>query len=199
MSRLLLISIALLLTKGSFSQVNEQEFLFGQNNKPKVYAGLSLKHLAVKSNTLPGIEAGVVLADHLYAGVYGMGTAGNFSVITPSDTLNVMFGECGLSLFFTDRPTALLHFGGGLRLGYVSLHAADKEIKLFEAVDAVAEDNALVYHPEVFAEVNLTRFSKVRIGAGYSFYLFEQENILCNKDLDSWTMNLGIVFSNFTR
>lgn len=199
MSRLLLVSIALLLTKGSFSQVNEQEFLFSHNNKPKVYAGFSLTHLAVKSNTLPGIEAGVILADHLYAGVYGMGTAGNFTNVYAPDTLSVMFGEGGLALFFVDKPNNLLHFGGGIRIGYASFVADDKEIKIFEEVDPVAEDNALVYHPEIFAEINLSPFSKVRVGAGYSFYLFDQENILCNKSLDSWTMNLGIVFSNFNR
>ncbi|NJK87213.1 MAG: hypothetical protein HC906_15765 [Bacteroidales bacterium] len=111
-----------------------------------------------------------------------------------------MFGEGGILLGYTLNPDSKFHFGGSLQMGYLSMVADDEEMELFKDIDDdVLEDNAAVYHPGLFGEVNLTRYAKFKLGVGYSFFLFDEENIICNKTLDSWTLDFGLYFGNFTK
>jgi hypothetical protein len=171
----------------------------GKKNLWKPYAGLTFQHLYVKTNTMPGVDLGVSINNNLMVGIYGQGTVGNFSHLTNDVLYNIMLGEGGFLVGYVTKPNKTLHFGGTFKLGYVSMVADDEEIKLFNDFEPVAEDAGVVYHPEIFSEINVSKFMKVRLGAGYSFYLLNDESIMCNQTLDSWTLNLGIVFSNFAK
>jgi len=57
----------------------------------------------------------------------------------------------------------------------------------------------MVFHPKVFTELNLSKVMKVKLGVGHSFYSLNSEKIIPNHDLNSWTMNLGIVFGKFSK
>lgn len=171
----------------------------GQKNLWKPYASMTFQHLYVKTNTMPGIELGMTLNNHFLVGIYGQGTVGNFSHMHHDTLYNIMLGEGGVVFGYVTKPNQTLHFGGTFKLGYTSLVADDEEIKIAKDFEPVAEDDGVVYHPEVFAEINVSKYMKVKLGAGYSFYLLNNENIVCNTQLDSWTLNFGIAFSNFSK
>ena len=185
------------------AQEKEYQYIFQKSPeyglKWDFFGGLTFSHLQVKTNTMPGIETGFMLNNNFLLGVYGSGTVGNFAQQYGDDYHHVMFGEGGFMAGYIANTNKTMHFGGTFKLGYVSLVADDKEMKLFNDVDPIAEDNGTVYHPELFCELNITPFMRVKLGAGYSFYLLEDESVVCNNTIDSWTMNLGIVFGNFSK
>jgi hypothetical protein len=205
MKRFLLVSFTALF----FVLANAQDSIPGYNylfkkenyykNAWKCYSTLTFQHLCVKTNTMPGLEVGLAMNNNLMLGIYGQGTVGNFYNESYAGNFNVVFGEAGIMAGYLSEPNKTLHFGGLLKLGHVSMFADDEEIKIFKGFEPVAKDKGIVYHPEVFSELNVSRYMKIRLGAGYSFYLLDRENIMCNKTLDSWTLNMGIVFSNFPR
>jgi hypothetical protein len=185
------------------AQENSYDFLLNKENNPRslwnFYGGFTFQHLYVKTNTMPGLELGVVLNRNFMMGAFGQGTVGNFSHLHNTENYSVMLGEGGIMAGYVTEPFKTLHFGGTFKVGYVSLVADDEEIKLFSDFEPVAEDAGVVYHPEIFSELNVSRFMKIRLGAGYSFYLLNDESILCNTELDSWTLNMSLVFSNFSK
>lgn len=185
------------------AQENNYNYLFKENQenplKKEWYVGLTSKHMQVNSNTMPGIEAGVMLNDAFLVGIYGMGTSGNFTFQNYNGFNHIMYGEGGLLAGYVANPDQMLHFGGTIKLGYLSLIAHEDEIRVFDDFEPTAEDDGVVYHPEIFSEINVARFLKVRVGLGYSFYVFDEETVLCNKDLDSWNMNVGLIFGNFLK
>jgi hypothetical protein len=187
----------------SNAQENGYDYLLNkgsnQKNLWKPYASLTFQHLNIKTNTMPGVELGVSLNNNFIMGIYGQGTVGNFSHVTNEVLYNIIFGEGGIMLGYVTRPNKTLHFGGTFKLGYISMVADDEEIKLFTDFEAVAEDAGVTYHPELYSELNISKYMKVRLGAGYSFFVFDNEKVMCNKSLDSWTLNLGFVFSNFSK
>lgn len=203
MKRLFLLLTATAFFIQSNAQEPEYNYLLkkeeGSKNSWKPYAGLTFQHLYVKTNTMPGIEAGLTLNNNFLVGIYGQGTVGNFSHEYEGNISHIIFGEGGLVAGYITEPGKTLHFGGTFKLGYMSMVADDQEIKLFSDYEPIAEDAGVVYHPELFSELNVSKFMKVRLGAGYSFYLLNNENIICNQSLDSWTLNLGIVVSNFAK
>jgi len=183
------------------AQENTYNYLFKVNQenplKKEWYIGLTSKHMQVNSNSMPGIEGGIMFNDAFLAGVYGMGTSGNFSYLNYNGFNHIMFGEGGLFAGYVSNPDQMLHFGGTIKLGYISLLAHENEIKIFDDIEPTAEDDGVVYHPEIFSEINVAKFLKIRVGLGYSFYVFDEETVLCNKDLDSWNMNVGLIFGSF--
>jgi hypothetical protein len=165
-----------------------------------LYAGLTFEHHASITNTKPGVEAGVIFNRMFVCGAYGQGTTGNFGIrYYNGDIHNIMFGEGGVFAGYVAGYSKPIHFGGTLKIGYIALVADDQEMKLFKDVEPIAEDGGMVFHPEVFTETNVTKHIKVRLGAGYSFNSLDKESVICNKDLDSWTMNLSVLAGNFAK
>lgn len=198
--------IALVLTLFGMSTMAEEEkygCIFCQQpgkTALNLYAGLTFEHHTNISNTKPGVEAGVIFNRMFVCGAYGQGTTGNFGIrYYTGDIHNIMFGEGGLFAGYITQYAKPIHFGGLLKIGYISLVADDQEMKLFKDVDPVAEDGGMVFHPEFFTETNITKHIKVRLGLGYSFNSLDKESVICNKDLDSWTMNLSILAGNFAK
>jgi hypothetical protein len=187
----------------SSAQDNGFDYIFNkplsQKNSWKLYGELTFQHLNVKTNTMPGLEVGVTFNNNFMMGVYGQGTSGNFYHLYNNTEENIMFGEGGFVVGYIKEPNKILHFGGLFKLGYISIVADDVEMELFKDFEPTAEDNGMVYHPELFSELNISKFMKARLGVGYSFFVFDNETVMCNKSLDSWTLNLGFVFSNFSK
>jgi len=177
------------------------EYKQGEKIKPKFYGALLFEHQSLITNTKPGLEIGFLFNNAFFAGIYGMGTSGNFATQINGMLSNNMFGESGVVLSYAIASNKPCHLGGSFRLGYVSVVGDDEEIKLFDDLSErnVVEDNGFTFHPEIFGELNLSKYAKIRLGVGYSFYSFADEKPICNKTIDSWTMNLGIVFGNFAK
>lgn len=197
-----LILCTMILCLPVMAQDSTYEYIFSgkpENVKVHFYGGLTFQHVSEITNTMPGIEGGVLFNKKFVAGLYGQGTTGNFGIRYNDTIHNIMFGEGGLFLGYISKFKKPLHFGGMLKIGYVSLVADDNEIKLFEDVDPVAEDNGMVFHPELFSEVNVLKQLKVRLGLGYTFNSLDKESVACNRQLDSWTMNFSILLGNFYR
>lgn len=191
---------AVLVSMSAMADEKPYEYmLLADSGKPVYtpYAGLVFEHHANISNTKPGIEAGVVINQKFFCGIYGQTTTGNFGIAYEDAIHNIMFGEAGVVAGCVTNYRKPVHFGGVFKIGYISLLADDEELKLFKESDPVAEDNGLVFHPEIFSEVNMCKPLKIRLGLGYSFNSLDKESVICNRDLDSWTMNLSLLFGQF--
>lgn len=187
----------------SQSQNSNYDYIFNKDVNSKLhinhYGGLTFQYLEEKSNLMPGLEFGILMNKNLSVGFYGQGTPGNFGNTYENIITDIMFHEEGISLGYLSNSFDRLHFGGSFRIGYASLVSDDKEIKLFQSFEPSAKDHGMVFHPEFFTELNFTKTIRVKIGGGYSFFMLNNENIICDKSLDSFTLNFGVLFGNFCK
>lgn len=199
MKKIFLIVITLTLAFLLNAQENEYNYVFYNNGKPKIsfYGGLISEHHSSITNTKPGIEAGIVLNQSFAFGAYGQGTFTNFNTSLNDTKYYNMLGEGGLSLTYTANSNIKLHFGGLLKIGYAVLTSDDEKMRMFKSVNALFEDGGWVYHPEIFAELNLHKSAKVRLGIGYSIYNLSDEDVVSSADLNCCTINLGLLFGKF--
>jgi len=179
---------------------NEYNSVFNNKNgitEISFYGGLISEHHSSITSTKPGIEAGIVLNQSFAVGAYGQGTLKNFNTTLEDTKYYNMLGEGGLMLSYMAYSHKRLHFGGMLKVGYVALTSDEEETKMFESVNAAFEDGGWVYHPEIFAELNLYKSMKVRLGVGYSIYNLSDEPVVSSADLNCITVNLGLLFGKF--
>jgi hypothetical protein len=182
------------------AQENDYNYVFNnKNGKPEIsfYGGLISEHHSSITNTKPGIEAGIVLNQSFAIGAYGQGTLTNFNTSLNDKKYYNILGEGGLLLSYTANSNKRLHFGGLLKIGYAALASDDEEMIMFKSVNAAFEDGGWVYHPEVFAELNLHKSMKVRLGVGYSIYNLSEEHVVSSADINCFTVNLGLLFGKF--
>jgi hypothetical protein len=194
--------IVIILTCAFMLNAQETEYNSVFNNKNgkleiSFYGGLISEHHSSITNTKPGIEAGIVFKQSFAIGAYGQGTLTNFNTSLNDTKYYNMLGEGGLLLSYTANNNKMLHFGGLLKIGYAALSSNDEEMKIFKSLNALFEDGGWVYHPEIFAELNLHKSAKVRLGIGYSIYNLSDKHVVSSADLNCFTVNLGLLFGKF--
>lgn len=200
MKKIFLIVITLTSAFMLHAQEKEYNSVFNnKNSKPEIsfYGGLISEHHSSITSTKPGIEAGIVFNQSFAIGAYGQGTLKNFNTTLNDAKYYTVLGEGGMLLSYMANTHKRLHFGGLLKVGYTALTSNDEEMKMFESVNAEFEDGGWVYHPELFAELNMYKTTKVRLGVGYSIYNLRDEHVVSSSDLNCFTVNLGLLFGKF--
>lgn len=121
----------------------------------------------------------VLLNQTFYAGVYGMGLSTEHSrdeftllnsqnqKITYTD-LHTNFGHGGFWLGYIHKPERAVHFAASTKLGWGSIALTEQEYGV-DKYDNVVTDNVFVVNPQLEVEMNLLRWFKMNIGAGYQF------------------------------
>jgi hypothetical protein len=115
----------------------------------------------------------------------------------------IYFWRSNNSIFFHQicgyirNPDKALHTGWLVSIGVFSLTGNESDFSLNKIHDPGVSISGMVLSPQAFAELNITKWMRMRTGLSYNFYSFEDQSIVRKSDLQSISFTLGLVFSNF--
>ena len=166
----------------------------------RLYAGLLHQHqdFFQQAFSYQGIETGLILNKHLMLGLFGAAFVSNLSTESQSAPLYVNIWKAGLSLGNLYKSHEVLHAGWLFHVGYFSLIGNQTNMALFKSNEASVRVKGLLFSPELFAELNLTRWMKIRTGVAYGFHSFEKNAFVEKSDLQQISLNFGFLFSKFS-
>lgn len=166
----------------------------------RVYGGLIHQHQDFfnKAFSFQGIEAGVIVNHSLLAGAYCSMFVSNLDIKHSTyPNLFVNIGQGGLFAGYINNANKVIHTGWLLNIGYFLLTGDETNFALFQITNPKVNINGLVLTPQVFAEMNITRWMKLRTGLSYSYYSFENQSIIMKSDLNNISLTFGFIFGKF--
>lgn len=184
------------------AQINEATKTVFGSGKPSVgyfiNPSCQLGEIAGNSAILPGLGAGVVFNGRLYLGI-------NFKYIASENTpegesdnrLYLDQRYCGLKFEYALRPENVVHINFPIELG-----VGETELDLkdsFEDEGSVpTNDSWFAYlEPGVALEMNLHKYVKFSLSAGYRFVSDSSFRSLTEKDLTGMTYSAGLKIGIF--
>lgn len=165
-----------------------------------IFGGPIFEFSSVQGNF--GLSSGgggaLILNQSLFIGGYGLGLApviGKDVVLNNVDyeNLEIGFGHGGLWLGYIHNYRKLLHFGGSTKFGWGNISLEGDQLP------NTFEDNVLVIIPQIEAEVNVSRWFKINIGAGYRIVTGVNENVFEQRDFNSPEASIGFIFGWFRK
>jgi len=186
------------------AQRKEYEYTSDKNDTlihdVRLYGGFVHQHqdFLNKAFSFQGIETGVILNHSLLAGAFGSLFVSNLDVkVAVYPHLFVNIKEGGLFVGSMKNDTKVLHTGWLLNMGYFSLNADNENFAIFNDQHPIIGLSGLVLSPQVFAEMNITNWMKLRTGLSYSFYSFEDQSTIKKTDLNNLSLIVGFIFGKF--
>jgi len=149
-----------------------------------------------KAFSFQGIEGGVTVQRNLYLGLYGAFFASNLKAEVNNGIQNVWIGQGGVNAAYVIHSKNRFHPGGQLNLGFFSLRYDADNFGLFETDDASFKVNGLIVSPQIFGELNVTEWFKIRTGLSYNFYSFKDHLVIQTSDLNHVSFTFGLVFQS---
>ena len=174
---------------------DQMQTLFGYDSKITGYGSIDSKftRLNEKDAVIIGAHGGVIFNSYFYFGLgaYGLVTNHQLEGSLPNESLQMHMGYTGLMMGFNVLPSKVVHFGIPLFVGVGNIE--------LERQNVFMENSAfLVFEPALQLEVNVVRFMKVGLGAGYR--MVSNTNLqadISDDDLSYWTGNFSLVFGKF--
>lgn len=184
------------------AQTNEEVKTFFGNGKLEIGYFVSptcqFGDIAGSTAILPGIGAGVVFNDKLYLGINFKYIASEKTPEDESDTrLYLDQRYCGLRFEYALRPEKVVHINFPVELGF-----GDTELDLkdsYEEEGSVPTDDVWFAYlePGVALEINLHKYVKFSLSAGYRFVSDLSFRSLTEKDLIGMTYSTGLKIGRF--
>jgi hypothetical protein len=144
-----------------------------------------------------GIEAGMIHHHKLLLGVFGSTFITN--LITPVANhnlyLNVWQAGCYTGQIYHEERR--FHLGWLMNAGYFSLTGNYSNFSPFKATNPVVKVTGLVLLPEIYGELNVANWLKLRTGFGYSFYRFENQSWITKASMQDLCFTFGFLFGKF--
>jgi hypothetical protein len=187
------------------AQETKYEYAFNKNdtlvNNITVYGALIHQHQDFfnKAFSFQGIESGVIINHKIITALYFSTFVSHLDIKLSNAPLYVYVGQGGMVLGFVRNGEKLLHTGWLLNIGYFSLIAKDKDFPLFNANNPSVTRKGLILTPQVYTELNISKWMKFRTGLAYSFYSFEDQTIISKSDLQNIAVSFGFIFGGFNR
>jgi hypothetical protein len=165
----------------------------------RFYGGLAHQHQDYfnQAFSLQGVEAGLILKDHLFLGIFGSAFVSNMKVEIENNPMYILMYQVGFSGGYLRKSSNLFHAGVVLNAGYFSLAGDDAAMPLFRIADHEISISGLVVSPQVFGEVNVTYWMKFRTGLAYNFYSFGNNLQVSESDIGNISINFGFLFGKF--
>ncbi|OFX85138.1 MAG: hypothetical protein A2W99_07040 [Bacteroidetes bacterium GWF2_33_16] len=185
------------------AQNRNYEFLFNKNDTLikdcKFFAGLQHQHQDFfnKAFSFQGIEVGAILNHNFVIGVFGATFVSNLNVELANNPIYVNIWKTGFNVGQINNRLKVLHTGWMVNVGYFSLVYDDINFKLFNSTNSSIRIEGLILSPELYAELNVSKWMKLRTGLAYSFYSFESQTLVKTKDLQNISLNFGFIFGRF--
>lgn len=136
-----------------------------------------------------GGGGGILINDFMIGG-YGIGLANTLFFENTNEEIS--YGHGGFWLGYQLIPNKIVHPVIQVQLGWGSLNSKDRYGNLIGNLDKI-----FVITPIIEAEMNITRFLRIGIGASYRFTTFVDTNILSASDLSGPGVNLAFKFGWF--
>ncbi len=163
------------------------------------YGGLTHQHQNFfnKAFSFQGIEAGIILHNSLFLGFYGSAFVSNLKVEIANNPMYIIINQAGFEGGFKRNGSRLFHPGVLLNIGYFSLGGDDSAMPLFKIADHEITFSGLVFSPQMFGEINVTKWMRFRTGLAYNFYSFGKNVSIADSDLENFSINFGFLFGKF--
>ncbi len=133
----------------------------------------------------------VLVNDRFYFGGYGTGVANSpkFSLEGNPDAI-FKLGHGGLWMGAIIKPESLVHLALSSRFGWGGLTLEDGQEELLS-------ENIFVVNPQLDIELNVARWLRLSVGAGYRLVSGIDSNLIEKSDFNGYNINLGFHFGWF--
>lgn len=149
------------------TQKENIETLFGKPSKVRGYIGSlnTTTNLDGETAYMSGAQAAGIFNDHFIFGLYRLDLENNvFSNNLSYIDSKIDFEHKGFILGYIFMPKRILHFNTNVQLGKGSLDIYDNVFDTW-----IDDDLVFVVTPSLEAELNITKFLRIGIGANYRF------------------------------
>lgn len=181
----------------------EYEYLFNEQDTImkdiSFYGGFTHQHHDFFNNafSFQGVEAGFIFNNSVIAGLYGSAFVNNLEVFMSYKTMYFSMAQAGIALGYINDFNKFLHTGFLLNMGYISISGDDKSFGLFSPDNPQIDIGAFVISPQVYAELNILKWMKIRTGLSYNFYSYEDHTIIKTEDLQNISFTFAVLFGRF--
>jgi len=194
------IIIILLLIFASYYCICAQEAKDSLEIKTKLKPFVTLYHqhhdFFGKAFSFQGIEGGVIVQRNLYLGVYGAIFASNLKVEVNNDIRYVWIGQGGVNAAYVIHGKSRFHPGCQLNMGAFTLRHDVNDFVLFETDQVSYKLNGLIVSPQIFGELIITKWFKIRTGLSYNLYSFKDNLKVKPSELNHVSFTFGLVFQS---
>jgi len=203
-----------------------------QNEEPKKYLLENISKIKINGFGSPFVEfslhgnefalssggGGAVLINQtFFVGAYGMGLATEHKVdglsikqtngtIIKYPSMRKIFGHGGFWLGYINNHKEALHWGVSTKIGWGAIGLCDADLENCDK-GQIGNDNVFVLSPQIELEMNMTRWFKINIGAGYRYVSEVDKTYIdangINKkyyntsDFNSPQLTIGLLFGGF--
>lgn len=147
-----------------------------------------------KPFSFQGIEGGIIVQRNVYLGVYGAFFASNLKAEVKNINHHVWIGQGGVNAAYIIYGKRRLHPGFQVNVGVFTLRHDADNFGLFETDKASFKSHGLIVSPQVFGELNVAGWLKIRTGLSYNFYGFKDNIMVKPSDLNHVSFTFGLVF-----
>lgn len=195
-NRIILVLLIVLVSELCIYANVSQDSLSKTNIKP--YVNLYHQHhdFFGEAFSFQGIEGGVVVQRNFYLGLYGAVFVSNLEAKINNDIQYVWIGQGGVNITYVANVENQFHPGCQLNIGYFSLRYDAENFGLFETSTASFKINGLVVSPQIFGELNVTNWFKIRTGLSYNIYSFKDNLMIKPAELNNISFTFGLLFQN---
>lgn len=188
---------ALFLACASLIQAQEREpDLVNHEMANRVYCGFVHQHQNFfhKAFSFQSVEAGLVIKGKYITGIYGSAFASNLKIQYKQQNRYVWIGQAGLAGGIVLNGQRRFHEGGLVHIGYFRLKAGERDFNLFSRNPTVTVYGGAIATPQVFGEWAALKWFKLRVGIGYSFYFFDDDDLVAKQDIENISVSFGFLF-----
>jgi hypothetical protein len=165
----------------------------------KFYCGLIHQHhdFYHKAFSYQGIELGTLINDKILMGIYGYTFASVLEVKSSNSPVFLQMWQAGLIGGWNTYSSGIFHTGLLLNIGYFSIVSDSTEYSLFKPNKSKNEIKSFIVIPQIYAQIDITKWLKGRFGIAYDFYTFKDNATINKSDLQNISINFGILFGKF--
>jgi hypothetical protein len=179
-----------------FAQESQDSLLAKTNVKPFVTLYHQHHDVFGEAFSFQGIEGGVIVQGNLYLGFYGAFFASNLKAEVNNEIQHVWIGQGGLNSAYVILDKNRFHPGCQLNMGFFTLRYDADNFRLFETANASFKLNGLIVSPQIFGELLVTEWFKIRTGFSYNFYIFNDYLMIKPSDLNHVSFTFRLVFQS---
>lgn len=150
-----------------------------------------------KAFSYQGVEAGAVFRQKFMAGLYGASFVSNLKINIENKTRFINLAQVGIFAGEIWKIQKTIHSGWMLNAGCFTLENDDIEFGIINPRKNANSLNGFVVSPQIFAEINLLKWMKLRIGLAYNFYFYNEDLWIKKSDLQNFSLNFGFIFGKF--
>ena len=164
-----------------------------------VYISLIHQHQNFFHNafSLQGIELGVVVNHKFILAAYGSTFASTLDVNRLNNHLFVYTRQGGMLIGASQDNRKLFHAGCLLSAGYFSLVTSESKFTPFKIANPATRLHGFTVTPQLYGELNVTKWMRFRTGVGYTFYRFPLQSTVTKSDVETMAIVFGFTFGKF--